>query len=100
MEIIKHEIERNITFTEDTQLHGMIVGDVTTSEKAILYLHGMVVGNLKIKDDSTVFLHGMVTGDAINMGGRLEIFGMVKGQVSTYKGNTIIDQGALIRRGK
>ena len=97
MKVIRNKIEGNTTISEDTQLHGMIVGSTTVLQKNVLQLHGMIIGDLILEENSTVYLHGMVNGNITNNGGYLGVFGIVNGKIIRESGDTIIDSNARIR---
>ncbi len=98
---IRGKIEEDIVLSENTDLSGMVVGNVVVQKNVALELHGMVVGNLVLEQDSEVYLHGMVTkGDVINNGGCLKVFGMVVGKIRRNSGETIVDKNAIVRNGR
>jgi len=99
MKVIRDKVEGSIVLSEDTQLHGMIVGSVMVPKDTVLQLHGMIIGSLTLREESTVYLHGMVMGDVINEGGHLEVFGMVNGKVIRKSGKTMVDSKAIVRDG-
>ena len=99
MKVIRDKVEGNIVLSEDTQLHGMIVGSVMVSKDSVLQLHGMIIGSLTLREESTVYLHGTVIGDVINEGGHLQVFGTVKGKVVRKDGETIVDSKAMVFEG-
>lgn len=99
MKVIRSKVEGNTILSEDTQLHGMIVGSTTVSENILLQMHGMIIGNLILKVDSEVYLHGMVNGDVINKGGYLKVFGIVNGKLIRESGDTVVDPKAIVRDG-
>lgn len=97
MKIIRDRVEGNTVLTEGTQLLGMIVGNTTVSENALLELHGMIIGNLTLEKGCTVYLHGMVNGDVINKGGFSRFFGIVNGRIVHKSGEMVVDSKALVR---
>lgn len=75
------------------QLDGMIGGNVTVKDGALLQLNGMVVGSLVIETGGTAIVRGTVGGGAINKGGELEVYGVVHGGIN---GPAHIDANAVI----
>jgi hypothetical protein len=90
----KHE--GDLTITDSFALHGMTVGTVTVGAGGLLRLHGMVAGDLIVDRAGEARVHGMVSRNVINCGGRVELFGMVHGDVITMDGATFIDDEAAI----
>ena len=99
MRIINDKIEGDTIINEDTQLNGMIVGKTTVAEGIQLELNGMIVGNVVVEKNSAVYLCGEVVGNVVNEGGRLEVFGIVKGKVLRKDGDTFVDSKAIVRHG-
>jgi cytoskeletal protein CcmA (bactofilin family) len=96
MRVVTQKMEADTRIDCDTELRGMIVGNVVVSPGTVLVLHGMIVGTLTLEKDSNVYLHGMVVGDAANNGGDLQLRGTVTGTVSSLSGNTVVDQNARV----
>jgi hypothetical protein len=96
---IHNVVEQDLNITQDTNLHGMLVGLITVSENANLFLHGMISGDLILKDNSKVAVHGMVTGDVLVKRGTLEVFGMVTGKIIRESGEVFIDPKAVVEEG-
>ena len=99
MKVITDKIISDTIISEDTQLHGMIIGRITVVEGVIFHLHGMVIGDLMLREKATVYLHGMVNGNVINKGGYLEVFGCINGRLVRESGETIVDTQAIVREG-
>lgn len=81
--------------TSDTELRGMVIGNLTVSQGTLI-LTGVVCRDLYVEEHGIVELRGMVGGDAVNRGGRLHIYGMVKGRVNDLGGETSADPQAKI----
>jgi len=94
---IGEKIEGDVIIEEDTTLEGMIVGNVTVTGAAEFVLRGMVRGTVTVLENSVVYLHGTVNGDVINNGGSLEVYGMIKGRLFRERGETFIDDNAMIQ---
>lgn len=97
--VIHSKIESDVTFTEDTALHGMVAGSATVAPGVTLMLHGMVTKDLILDAGSHCELHGMVTGAVRNNGGELAVFGTVNGSVLTSGGSTEVGHEAVVHGG-
>jgi cytoskeletal protein CcmA (bactofilin family) len=98
MKTIDHKIEGDARIEQDSELHGMIAGNVTVAPDVIFELCGMVVGNLELERLSRTFLRGTVTGDVVNRGGHLEVWGRVTGRIVRQDGTTIVHPKAVVSR--
>jgi cytoskeletal protein CcmA (bactofilin family) len=96
MMIINHKIEGQTRIEQDTELRGMVSGNVTVAPGVMLELRGMVVGRLELERLSKTLLRGMVTGDVVNRGGHLEVWGTVTGRIARQDGVTIVHPGAVV----
>lgn len=92
---IRNKIEGNILITTDTNLYGMIEGNVTVNKGVIFNIYGSLIGNLMIQKDSVVYLYGSLHGN-INNRGFLEIHGFVRGNIFPPDGKTVIKNNARI----
>lgn len=88
--------EGNITIDEDSNLHGMIIGNVVVDENIHFNVHGMVIGNITCNNNSIVKIHGMIKGDCVNNNGYVEIFGTIKGKVIDTGKPSIVFKNAVI----
>ena len=59
-------------------------------------MRGTITGDLTLEPSSVVELRGTVQGNVTNMGGRLEIYGVVRGQVSARFGQITVDPQAVV----
>ncbi len=71
-------------------------GDVTVLSRGELTLHGMYCRQLVIQPGGQAIVHGMVVGRVTNLGGRLEIYGVV-GSVAGLAGETYVAPSAVVR---
>ena len=97
MREIEGKVEGNVTIDEDTILKGIITGNVTVTRDAEFALRGIVNGNITIFESSAVYLRGVVNGDVINNGGSLEVYGIINGRLFRERGETFIDDDAIIQ---
>jgi len=95
MKYIYETLKGSQRITENSALHGMIVGETSVDSNVTLNVHGTIVGNLILSEKSKVILHGMINGDIINAG-ELEIFGTVNGNLFKRDGKITIHPGAKI----
>ena len=98
MKFILDKIKGNQTIVEDTQLNGIIEGDVIISSAVTFQVNGIVSGNVTLKENSIAYINGIVNGNIVNAKGHLEIFGIVNGAVLDNGGKTIISPNAFILR--
>lgn len=80
-------------------VHGMITGSVFVDIGGTLVLHGMVCKNVVISNGAEAIIHGMVVGDVENLGGVVEVFGMINGSVIERGGRTRVAPNAIVHGG-
>jgi len=90
------KIEKDTVIEDDLILTGVIIGDVVVKEGINFNLNGVVSGNLLVSNNSTVYINGVLNGNVKNIGGNLEIYGIVKGRLIEISGNTFVDKNAVI----
>jgi cytoskeletal protein CcmA (bactofilin family) len=88
--------EGDVVFSRDTTLDGTVSGSARVTSGTLLKMMGTITGDLILEPSSVVELRGTVNGNVTNMGGRLEIYGVVKGQVSARFGQTTVDPQAVV----
>ena len=96
MQIEKGKIEGDVAVEGDFQLDGMINGSAYVKQGGRFYLKGMVVGGLTVEEGGHAEVRGMVNGDATNVGGTLEVYGMVLGAVRGSSVSTFVDSNAIV----
>ena len=84
------QLEGEIHLTDNLALYGMCTGDIVVEAGGCLHLYGMCAGNIDVKRDGVVVVYGMCTGNVVNSGGKLEISGMVVGQLEKNAGTTTV----------
>ena len=91
--------EEDFAVTEDIRLIGIIVGNVVVKSGKILDVSqsGLIIGRLNLETGSTVSIRGRLDGNAVNLGGKLEVFGTVNGRIEKKGGSTIIHDEAVVR---
>ncbi len=75
--VIKGILEENITISADTQILGIIDGNVTIPSPHTLTLDGIIVGEVTIDAGATFYLNGIVWGAVVNNGGTLVQTGII-----------------------
>jgi cytoskeletal protein CcmA (bactofilin family) len=96
VQIENGKIEGDVAVKGDFQLNGMITGGVSVKRGGRFYLNGMVVGGLTVEEGGHAEVRGMVNGDATNVGGTLEVYGMVRGAVRGPSASTFVDSNAVV----
>ena len=76
--IIKDVLNGDQTINVNSQLLGIIYGNVIVNSGVFFQLDGIVSGNVTIQEGASVEVNGIVEGIIINNGGTLEITGIVK----------------------
>ncbi|OIK05542.1 polymer-forming cytoskeletal protein [Bacillus sp. MUM 13] len=97
MDAILNKIEGNLTITNDTILHGMVIGNVEVIGFTVLEISGTINGEMIVNKGNTVILHGTVNGDVINNGGDLAVYGTINGRLFRENGRTIVESNAIVR---
>ena len=90
------KIEGDLRLEDSLCLQGMVTGDTHVVAGALLELHGMCCRDLSLEAGAEVLLHGTVVGSVVNRGGKLSIYGVVKGDATTLAGETVVDSNAVI----
>ncbi len=80
-----------------TQMIGLVRGDLFVRDASICEVTGMVTGNCLAERTGKVVLKGLVNKDAKAVGGDLEVYGMVVGNVVNEGGRVYIDKQSLIK---
>ena len=80
-----------------TQMIGLVRGDLFVRDGSVCEMTGMVTGNLLAERTGKVVLKGLVNKDAKAVGGDLEVYGMVVGNVVNEGGRVYIDKLAVVR---
>ena len=63
----------------DGRVSGMIAGDVIIRSGCDVRISGMVAGDVIMEQGASAWISGMVSGRIIDPGGRVRVFGMVRG---------------------
>lgn len=95
---INDELKGNLELkdSEVAVIHGMVCGDVFVRGSSTLILHGIIRGNVVVEGQETFFLHGMVYGDVTNNGGIIKHYGMIKGRLNKFSGETVVRSRAIV----
>ncbi|NMH26428.1 hypothetical protein, partial [Flavobacterium silvaticum] len=78
MKILNEKYNSDFTIEVETNLAGMINGNVVVRNSVIFVINGILNGNLSIDKGSRAIVYGMVNGNISNFG-TCEIYGVVDG---------------------
>ena len=87
----------DFTIEVETNLKGIIEGNVTVRNSIIFILNGTISGDLTIEDKSRAIIYGTINGDIHNFG-ICEIYGTVNGKLFDSNQSILIDENAHINR--
>ncbi len=76
MQTILRTVEGSIVLTENTEILGVVTGNVTVSGGARVIMDGMVMGDFVVLEGSSAEVTGTVAGYIINDGGSLKVRGL------------------------
>ncbi|HEX7998576.1 MAG TPA: polymer-forming cytoskeletal protein [Pyrinomonadaceae bacterium] len=97
MRIEKGEVRGNLEIKDEFTLLGTAKGNINVRDGGVLELNGTCEGDLILEEGSTVRLNGTVNGDVYNRGGKLKVYGIIKGRLHKEAGETFVDDKAEIR---
>ncbi len=80
-----------------TQMIGLVRGDLFVRDSSVCEVTGMVTGNLLAERTGKAVLRGLVHKEAKAVGGDLEVYGMVVGNVVNEGGRVYVDKQALVK---
>ena len=80
-----------------THMPGLIRGDLFVREKSFCELTGMVSGSVLSEPTGKVVVRGLVGKDVKAIGGDVEVYGYVVGDVICESGRVYVDAKSLIR---
>ena len=96
MRTIQEKIEGDFVASEDTDLYGMILGNITVQSGIHFNIIGTVDGDLTVQKGAKALLHGTLNGNIYNHEGFIDIFGRVCGVIKLDTGSIRIDAKATI----
>ena len=76
---------------------GLVRGDLFIRDNSVCEVTGMVSGNLLAERTGKAVLRGLVTKSCKAVGGDLEVYGLVQGDVVNENGRVFVDKGAVVR---
>lgn len=97
MKILAEEYNSDYTVEIDTDLQGIIAGNVRVQNSVTFIINGTIVGDLIIENNSRAIIYGTVIGNVQN-NGVCEIYGIVDGNLIGLNQSIFIDQNAIIHR--
>ena len=80
-----------------TTMTGLIRGDLFVRDNSVCDVTGMISGNLLAERTGKAVLRGLVTKSCKAVGGDLEVYGLVLGDVMNEGGRIYVDKGAVVR---
>ncbi len=80
-----------------TQMIGLVRGDLFVRDSSVCEVTGMVTGNLLAERTGKAILKGLVNKEAKAVGGDLEVYGMVVGNVVNEGGRVYVDKQSLVK---
>lgn len=96
MKIINNNVNGDITIDKETNLTGMITGNILVKESSIFIVQGVINGSITVEAKSILKVYGTVNGDIIN-DGKCEISGIINGKLIKREGVFSINDNALIK---
>jgi hypothetical protein len=97
MRIEKGEIQGNLEIKDEFMLLGTVRGNIRVIDGGVLELNGSCEGDLILEEGATVRLNGTVNRDVYNRGGKLKVYGIIKGSLRKEAGETFVHSKAEIR---
>ncbi len=76
-------IHGGLTVTDEMRFGGLIDGNVTVRPGGNFILGGIVTGDLTVEPGGELTVHGMVKGNIRNLGGKVNVTGIVDGHILT-----------------
>lgn len=73
MKMLFHTIEGSLILDDDTELLGVVTGNVHVPEGVQLIMGGLVMGDLSVAAGGEADVNGVVMGYIINNGGRVKL---------------------------
>jgi len=80
-----------------TNMPGLIRGDLFVREKSLCEMTGFVSGSVLSEATGKVVIKGMVAKDVKAIGGDVEVYGYVVGDVICESGRVYVDPKSLVR---
>ncbi|HAY3897755.1 TPA: hypothetical protein JRS25_003698 [Escherichia coli] len=78
-------------------IHGINNGRIKLMDESTLFLHGIVNENIYLFDNSTATIRGTVNKNIIVNSGVVDIYGVIKGEISKNGGKVIIHKDSIIK---
>jgi cytoskeletal protein CcmA (bactofilin family) len=97
MKILNEKYNADFTIEVETNLVGIINGNVTARNSVIFIINGIINGNLTIERNSRAILYGMINGNITNFG-KCEIYGVVDGNLFGETDQIFIDKNGIVNR--
>lgn len=92
MREIRGKVDEDVVINDESELTGMITGNVRVTTGGVLVLRGMCCRDVIVETGARLIVRGTVSGAVINRGGEVTIFGAV----GAVEGEAEIDPDARI----
>lgn len=80
----------------DVELHGVTFGEIIVPSGIKLVLHGVARSDVIVEKGGRAIIRGTVAGCLINLGGSVEVFGIVSVIADAPGTSTLVRPGALV----
>ena len=97
MKKLNEKYNSDFTIEIETNLTGMIVGNVNVQNPIIFVINGTIIGDLTVEKNSRAILYGTINGN-IHSSGICEVYGTVNGELYDLNNNLFIDKNAKINK--
>ena len=98
MQVIRGDLTARLHVTEQLSVHGRLHEGAVIASGAHLLLRGISEGDIVVEPGASAELWGVVERSIVNRGGRVSVFGLVAGNVSTSdNGKTYISEDSVVR---
>lgn len=91
------KIKSDIQLDEELLLSGMCTGNIIVLDNGYLRLNGMCTGDIEVRIGGHAIINGICTGLVSNMGGTIEINGIINDLRGEGNGVTTINPNAVIK---
>jgi len=88
--------QTGIVITDVMVLTGMTMDSLVVADGGVLVLLGVGGQDVVVQPGGEAYIYGMLLGNALNYGGRLEVYGIVGGYIYTDGGATLVDPETIV----
>ena len=90
------KVSRPLRVDRVVELAGKATADITVAPRGRLSLTGTCAADLRVEADGIAEIGGTVLGSVHNDGGRVWLYGTVKGDLRALAGSTVVDEDAVV----